>query len=230
MLQVVEEGSVVLPLLGKIKDGAAEFFNWAVFEPYQKAVFGDVGVSREAQIRTYRTRLDNDDFEEVTQKDLMERPPEEDRKFARSALLSDMNKMFSVLRTTGDHEIFIEITKPGFQAEYKFNRDIAKSFDKIVDTPLPTEPVIYGGKFRGYKQVAGEELRFEVYVLSVYSKQNVNIYVNGLDDLSLFTELDHNQEVYFWASPLQKYGAFDAYNGSAVFVGMVKSDASSESS
>ncbi|WP_445619173.1 hypothetical protein ACUN8C_10520 [Kushneria sp. Sum13] len=218
-LEFFEEGSVILPLKGFITEGTAKFFNWALRKPHNEAKDGGVGLNREAQIATYKKRMEFGDLEAVTQKDLLERSKQEDRKYARSAMLNDLDKMFSVLRTSGEHRIDIQLAKPGHQAVYDFNKNTAKNFNKLVSTALPTEPVVYKGRYKGYKEI-NNGASFEIYIHSTYSGQTVNVYVSSMNELDKITKYPHGTEIMFWASPLQRYGAFDAYNGSAIFVGL----------
>ncbi|WP_144439589.1 hypothetical protein [Halomonas chromatireducens] len=85
----------------------------------------------------------------------------------------------------------------------------------------PTEPVVYKGKYQGFKAKALSGAVYEVYIYSAYSNHVINIYVRSAGDLKFFTGLNHNQEVVFWASPLQKYGAFDPGSGAAEFISPV---------
>lgn len=220
MLELLEEGSVVLPLWGAIKEESVKFFKWAITEPYNKAVHGEVGFNRDSQIETYKVRQKEKDIEEKSQKDLILDANKNKRKYARSAVLADVNNMFNVVRAPGERQIDLNVTKPGEEASYVFNKQIAKDFRKIVATPYPTEPVVYKGKYNGYKQLGRKDGGFEVYVKSDYSDQVVNVFVKKVEELNLFARLKNNDEVIFWASPIQKYGAFDVYSGSVIFIGM----------
>lgn len=218
MLSFIEDGSVILPLWNKLKGSAYDFLQWSLREPYESALSGNVQTPQSKKIDIYRTRARSGDLAEVTQKQLMDDAENNRREYARSAVLSDFNKMLSVIRTSGEHQLDLKFEKPGKEAEFSFNGTRAKAFSKIVNTPVPTEPAIYKGKYQGYKAIAGKNLEFEVYVLSSWSGQLVNVYVKGTEQLNVFKSLEHNEEILFYASPLQKYGSFDAYNGSVVFV------------
>lgn len=220
MLEVLDEGSVVLPLWGRVKEESVKFFNWAITEPYDKAVHGDVRFNRDSQIETYKVRQKEKDIEEKSQRDLIQDDNKNKRRYARSAVLADVNSMFNVVRAPGERQIDLNVTKPGEEANYVFNKQIAKNFSKIVATPYPTEPVIYKGKYNGYKQLGEKNGGFEVYVKSDYSDKVVHVFVKKVEELNLFTRMKNNDEVIFWASPIQRYGAFDVYSGSVIFIGM----------
>ncbi|AMC99358.1 hypothetical protein [Halomonas chromatireducens] len=111
MFYIPEEGSFVIPLFGKVKKGAVEFFNWAFSEPYNKAIVGDVSIDPEHQVKVYRARIKSDDVEHKTQKDLMVWGSKDKRYYARSAMLQDMDSMFSVIKASGSSSMRLDVVK-----------------------------------------------------------------------------------------------------------------------
>lgn len=222
-----EEGSLKIPLIGKLLDGVGPRLNQFLSEPYQQAANDLEEATRPLldQLEIARNNVIQDNTEKVTQGDLIQRGADLDRYYAQAAVLKDINTMLSPLRakTSIDDTITLTNNTPGKTSSYKFDHHNSKTFGKIVTKKRLSKPAIYTGKLEGLRNTGTKTFPYTGNFISDETNKEMKLLVaSEIDALSLNKYNITKRSISFWACPLAVYEAFDQFCGDIVFVSFIE--------
>lgn len=216
-----KRGSVILPLYGAVKDKTLQLYKWCIKEPYEKAKKGDQDISQELVARAMEARQKAGEFEERYQKDVVREAQKDKKKFARAAALGDLHHALAPVRSGVGNSLSIDFVRKGIEESFPFDKQQAVRFGRIVYKNYMTQPAIYEGKVIGTRERSvNDGFKYEAEVMSSFSQQKMILYVRTEDQIKDIAKHAYEKEIKFWASPLERYGGFDPYNGSLVYLNM----------
>ena len=226
-LDAFEQGSVKIPLIGNLLHGVGERLNQFLREPYERAArdleyeYGSLS----GHLEKIRGNIKRDNFENVTQEDLIAGGDRLERTYAQAAVLKDLNAMLSPLRAKSSAGDTIELINntPGNTANYLFSHNTAKSFGKIVTQKRLADPVKYVGILEGLKRTGGTTFPCVGTFISSITGEEMNLLFTDNADAIVLNSFNLSKVQFsMWACPLAVYESFDQVRGDVVFASFIE--------
>ncbi|WP_447746009.1 hypothetical protein [Pseudomonas nicosulfuronedens] len=223
-LEEVQEGSVILPLVGNWLTGVATRFNSFMNDPYHEAenALNSKLSGFDDRVETTRSLISAGAIQPISHEELVSMKEVAARDYAQAAFLGDINNMLSPLRSglcSGD-TITITNVDAANSAVYHFDQARSKAFAKVVKEQRLYQPVKYRGRLEGLVNRGGTNFPFVGKFMCHTTKKERKLLVASEADAHELNK--HNlgsKEIMIVACPLSVYGAFDPLAGDLVFIG-----------
>lgn len=223
-LEEVQEGSVILPLVGNWLNGVASRFNSFLNEPYLEAEnsLNSKFSGFDDRVETTRGLINAGAIEPISHDELVKMQEVAARDYAQAAFLGDINNMLSPLRSglcSGD-TITIRNVDPVNTAVYTFDQARSKAFAKVVREQRLSHPVKYRGRLEGLVNRGGTNFPYVgKFMCHTTDKERKLLVASEADAHELNKHNLGGKEILIVACPLSVYGAFDPLAGDLVFIG-----------
>ncbi len=223
-LEQIEEGSVILPLVGNWLSGVAERFNSFLNEPYREAenLLASKFSGFDDRVDLTRSLISSGALKPISHNELIAMQDLVARDYAQSAFLNDLSKMLSPLRSglCSEDTITIKNVHPNYSAEYHFDKAKSKAFSAVVREQRLAHPVKYRGRLEGLVNRGGTSFPYVGKFMCHTTRKERKLLVASEADAHQLNK--HNlgsSEILIVACPLAVYGAFDPLAGDLVFIG-----------
>lgn len=221
----LEYGSLKIPFLSDLISGVPQLFNEFMRQPYELSaneVKGHRGILRDdLENRKIHANLDN--LRELTQEDILQQEGERKRAYAQAAVLKDMATALSLVRSTDDAILGLNIDSATGFKNFHFDQRRAANFSRIATTKRLSDAVIYKGRITGLeKQHGNTQFKYSAKFLSSVTGKECKLLIADYDDAIMVNT--HNltdNEVVFWGSPIALHEAFDPVRGDIVFIDFI---------
>ncbi|MDP9510624.1 hypothetical protein Q7O56_16335 [Pseudomonas protegens] len=226
-LEQIEEGSIILPLMGNLLAGATARFNSFLAEPFREAesCISDKIATFDTRVETVRSQLASDLLTPITHQSLIDKEHVAQIDYAQAAFLNDINNMLAPLRSRScaNDEITIHNADPSNNATYVFNQQRSKAFAKVVRTQRLAHPVLYSGRLEGLVNRGGTGFPYVgKFICSTTDKEMKLLVASEADALALNKYNIGKSEIKIIACPLAIYSTFDPLSGDIVFINFQK--------
>lgn len=222
-LEQIQEGSIILPLVGNLLDGVTDVFNKFLSEPYREtaATVGEKAATFDVRVDTVRAQLASELLAPISHKELLTNGSRSQIAYAQAAFLNDINMMVAPLRSNicVNDEISIYNNDAVHPTNYTFNQQRSKAFAKVVRTQRLAHPVYYSGRLEGLVNRGGASFPyFGKFICSETEKEMKLLVASEADALALNKFNIGKSEINIVACPLAVYSTFDPLSGDIVFI------------